>query len=123
MQYQSCTTFVFSSQSFYFDCVKDDHFYGCAYTKRIVCLKTVTWTWSEAGRTNLIREYHGAIWANSKLVVVGGWFNTGNPDEVLQTEFCEWNNNEFTCELQQSGVHDYGGYPLLFAVSDDFNNC
>ena len=74
-----------------------------------------TWSWSRAGRLNTARRGHGAIWVNSKLVVVGG-------DGTYKTEFCDLKNNEFTCMETDSTLEGYD-YPLLFAVTDDYGNC
>ena len=73
------------------------------------------WSWSRAGRLNTARRGHGAIWVNSKLVVVGG-------DGTYKTEFCDLKNNEFTCMETDSTLEGYD-YPLLFAVTDDYGNC
>ena len=82
----------------------------------IARLDAATWLWSEAGRLNTARSNHGVIWVNSKLVVVGG-------AGTRPTEFCQWDNEEFSCTGQKSILVDYQWYPLLFAVSDDYKNC
>ena len=87
-----------------------------SYSSTIARLDAATWSWSRAGRLNTARDNHGAIWINSKLVVVGGW-------GTYPTEFCQWENEEFTCTDQKSTLKDYAYYPLLFAVSDDYKNC
>ena len=83
----------------------------------IARLDAATWSWSKAGQLNTSRRGHGAIWINSKLVVVGGYALT------KQTEFCDLANDEFTCTYQQSILEDYAYYPMLFAVSDNYRNC
>ena len=86
------------------------------YSSTIARLDSTTWSWSPAGRLNTARHDHGAIWINSKLVVVGGWKT--NP-----TEFCDLENNEFTCTEQKSTLYFYAKSPPLFAVTDDYKNC
>ena len=89
---------------------------GLDDSSTIARLDAATWLWSQAGRLNTGRVGHGAIWVNSKLVVVGGW-------GTKPTEFCQWDNEEFTCTDQNSALKTYAYYPLLFAVSDDYKNC
>ena len=123
--------------SFDFDSVKDDYIEGYASvfingnffiiggffisgepSNTIARLDSATWSWSRAGQLNTARGGHGAIWVNSKLVVVGGW-------NTKQTEFCVWGNEEFTCTSKESTLtlKNYSYYPLLFAVTDDYGNC
>ena len=77
-----------------------------------------TWAWSKAGRLNTARLGHGAIWVNSKLVVVGG-----EDKYLLRTEYCDLVNDEYICTDQDSSLPDYSSFPLLFAVTDDYGNC
>ena len=120
--------------SFDYDSVKD--FFICGYapvftngvfyivggyvdernSNTIARLDAITWSWSSVGRLQTSRNGHGAIWLNLNLIVVGGW-------EIMPTEFCKFENNEFTCTEQKSNLHDYGYFPLLFTVSDDYKNC
>ena len=120
--------------SFDFDSVKDGYISGyasvfingnffiiggwanAARSNTIARLDSATWSWSRAGRLKTARDDHGAIWVNSKLVVVGGW-------ETKPTEFCVWENEEFICTFQESTLKNYVYYPLLSAVTDDYGNC
>ena len=120
--------------SFDFDSVKDNYIYTYAsvfingnffivggiadegFSDTITRLDAATWSWSRAGQLNYVRQGHGAIRVNSKLVVVGG-------SSFKQTEFCDLVNEDFTCFSQESTFKSYDFYPLLFAVADDYGNC
>ena len=86
----------------------------------IARLDAVNWSWSEAGEINTARHYHRAIWVDSKLIIVGG---QRKDLDLMPTEFCNFENNEFTCSEQMSTLDDYVAFPMLFAVSDDYRNC
>ena len=83
----------------------------------IARLNTATWSWSRAGRLNTARRGHGAIWSKSKLIIVGGDYDT------YTTEFCTLKDNKFTCTDLKSTLKGYGFHPLLFMVSDDYKQC
>ena len=87
-----------------------------ADSNTIARLDTTTWSWSRAGSLNTGRRAHGVIWANSRLVVVGGY-------GTFSTEFCNLENDEFVCTDQQLKLKNFNWYPLLFAVTDDNKNC
>ena len=128
MPFQFCH---FSSD---YDSVKDEYIWGYAsvfingnffiiggdadrgQSSTIGRLDSATWSWSRAGQFNTARDYFRAIWVNSKLVVVGG-------RHPKPTEFCELENDEYTCTEQWSRLEYYYDYPLLFAVNDDYKNC
>ena len=124
---------------FDFDSAKDEHIYSYASifvqrgffiiggfidgtTSRTVArLDATIWSWSRAGRLNSARSSHGAIWLNSKLIVVGGESN-GYPYELKHTtEFCRLEN--FACTVQDSILSSNDHDLLIFAVRDDYRNC
>lgn len=82
----------------------------------IASLDPITWSWSNVGRLRTARDGHEALWLNSKLIVVGGQY-------TKPVEFCELENDRFFCTSQALTLKDFDYYPLLFAVSDDYNRC
>ena len=99
----------------------------------IASLSAETWSWSPVGRLRAARAYHGAIWLNSKLIVVGGAGGSGWSEDgftaicwpidqrTRRTEICEWKNGRLRCVEQNAALVDYKYYPLLFAVPNKKN--
>ena len=69
------------------------YYFGQNDNGRIVRLKSLSWTWSEAGYLNTARKGHSVILFGSQFMVVGG-------DGNYSTEACELENNTFMCTDQ-----------------------
>ena len=77
----------------------------------ILCLNSVTWTWSNVGQLNRPRSQHQVILVGNTFMVLGGWYEFAN-------EACILNNGKFTCEEKTTRLIGYVSRPLLFLVDD-----
>ena len=82
----------------------------------IVRLDAISKDWSNAGNLNAARHGHGVIFVDSAFLVVGGGHNS------FMTEKCTLADNVMTCTEQAPELDDYGFYPELAYVSEDFGD-
>ena len=79
----------------------------------IARLDSNSFQWSKIGQLNKGRSGHNAILIGDEFLIVGGY---GTRD----TEKCKYNDGEMVCSAQSPTLDDYGFFPELFAVPDDF---
>ena len=70
--------------------------------------------WSKVGLLNQARHAHGAIYDGNQIMVIGG----GRGE--FQTEKCEIENETVFCASQEPTLKDYGWFPELYLVSDNY---
>lgn len=69
--------------------------------------------WSEAGRLNRTRYWHGVIVVDGQFLVIGGRSNS-------QTERCTIADNEITCFTQAPSLSNCYAWPGTFLVEFDY---
>ena len=70
------------------------------------------------------RHGHGAIFDGEKFLVIGGEKSGSGP---VKNEVCTLEGSTMTCVEQSTALENYGVYPELFLVSENFgkgvNSC
>ena len=104
---------IFDAGNFYYFGGFDS---GKGLQKSILRLNADSWTWSNVGQLNSIRDGHGVTLIDNTFMVIGGMSSQPN-------EACFLNDGEFSCEQKSSSLLDYAFTPILFIVSDDYEIC
>ena len=75
----------------------------------------MTRTWSLAGSLKQGRRGHAVVFDGTQFLVIGG-------NGVLKTENCVPTGDTITCTQQQLGLDNYGYFPELMLVADNYGD-
>ena len=81
------------------------YYFGGDGYDTILALQENTWNWSNAGKMNSARKYHGVILVGDRFMVIGG---SGDKNEA-----CQLKNGLFNCTEYASNMKDYNKYRVV----------
>ena len=84
----------------------------------IARLDAGTYSWSQVGELLIARRAHNTIYDGSKFLIIGGI--VGETADDVETEQCQFIDNEISCVLQNPVLNNYQYYPELYLVPADF---
>ena len=93
---------------------------GSVKLTSILRLSVSSWTWSNVGQLKSSRRAHEVILVGNTFTIVGG---NGNGSITKYNEACLLNNEQFTCTELSSSLTNYFYRPILYLVSDNYQNC